>query len=624
MSNNTRVEGKRIESIYNDFLDKKLEVNRRYQRKLVWSLEQKQALIDSVMKSLPIPLILLAQSKTPNEKMEIVDGLQRLEALIAFMENRFPYKGTAEKDDELSGLYFNLESIATTKHLLDEGILVQQEPKMSREDSLRIANYELPISTYEAAKSADIDETFRRINSTGRKLSRQEVRQAGSVTKIAETVRKISAEIRGDATSLDIINLASMRKYSLTWKNHNDEEGILVDEIFWVRHGVINRDDLRSSFDEQLVLDLLLDVLLNFEHKISSSTRDAAYKDGEISRALSRALKVTNQDKLIRQFVEINDIIENIVRNYSTETQWRGHIGKSSKNPTSSYYHVAFIAFYTLLFNERKVISDSEKLAGATRDYWKNNTIRDGGTWTVSSRKKEVDKFIGAIRGCFIEDSSPEANFDKQQIERLKRELLKYSAETQFYELKTGLRNYSLDSSKGRIQEARTFFKKILKTATAMANTAPNAEGVIYIGIADNYDTVRRIEEKVGIEPFGLNVPHLSESSSFIMGIDHELEFFDISLDDYVETMRRWILEDDQIDSEQFKRDLANSLDPITLYSDTGHRRTVIAIYPSSIDMPVAFGDSSYERVGSSNRKLSQSELFRRYDEFRFRSNDAG
>ena len=48
--NNTRVEGKRIEAIYTDFREGKLEVNRRYQRKLVWSLDQKQSLIDSAIK----------------------------------------------------------------------------------------------------------------------------------------------------------------------------------------------------------------------------------------------------------------------------------------------------------------------------------------------------------------------------------------------------------------------------------------------------------------------------------------------------------------------------------------------------------------------------------------------
>ena len=89
--NNTRVEGKRIEVIYSDFRSGKLKVNRRYQRKLVWSLEQKQSLIDSAIKNLPIPLILLAKSKKLDGTMEVVDGLQRLDAIIAFIENRFPY-----------------------------------------------------------------------------------------------------------------------------------------------------------------------------------------------------------------------------------------------------------------------------------------------------------------------------------------------------------------------------------------------------------------------------------------------------------------------------------------------------------------------------------------------------
>jgi hypothetical protein len=61
-----------ILKIYTWYREGNLYVNRRYQRKLVWTLEEKQKLIDSILKDYPIPAILLAEK---DGRYEIIDGL---------------------------------------------------------------------------------------------------------------------------------------------------------------------------------------------------------------------------------------------------------------------------------------------------------------------------------------------------------------------------------------------------------------------------------------------------------------------------------------------------------------------------------------------------------------------
>ena len=78
--------GMSIQEIYRQYSEKKFLVNRKYQRKLVWTVDEKQFLIDSIISDFPIPLILLA--KTNDDKFEIIDGLQRLNSIISFIENR--------------------------------------------------------------------------------------------------------------------------------------------------------------------------------------------------------------------------------------------------------------------------------------------------------------------------------------------------------------------------------------------------------------------------------------------------------------------------------------------------------------------------------------------------------
>ena len=67
-----------VQMCYQNYLDNKYIVNRRYQRKLVWTLEEKKAFIDSLSKNYSVPLFLFAtKEKEGNVQYEIIDGMQR-------------------------------------------------------------------------------------------------------------------------------------------------------------------------------------------------------------------------------------------------------------------------------------------------------------------------------------------------------------------------------------------------------------------------------------------------------------------------------------------------------------------------------------------------------------------
>jgi uncharacterized protein with ParB-like and HNH nuclease domain len=91
-------------------------VNRKYQRKLVWTEEEKARLIDSVLQNYPIPLILLAEKldEDGTEKYEIIDGIQRLNAIFAYIENKFPTE---------NGAYFDINESTRARQLADEGVI---------------------------------------------------------------------------------------------------------------------------------------------------------------------------------------------------------------------------------------------------------------------------------------------------------------------------------------------------------------------------------------------------------------------------------------------------------------------------------------------------------------------
>ena len=175
-----------ISQIYSLYCSDKLIVNRRYQRKLCWTIEEKRNFLDTIERGFPVPMFLLATNE--NGQYEIIDGMQRLDAICSFISQRYQLK---------SG-FFNLESMPDTIEMKRNKVLTQKNPCIDATVCKDIANYPLPVSVFPAATRDDIEEVFKRINSTGKHLALQELRQVGVDTPFSNIVRELSAEIRGD------------------------------------------------------------------------------------------------------------------------------------------------------------------------------------------------------------------------------------------------------------------------------------------------------------------------------------------------------------------------------------------------------------------------------------------
>jgi hypothetical protein len=71
-----------------------------YQRDYKWSDEQNEALIDSLFKNIEIGKFVFVQLPWKHESYgyEVLDGKQRMNALLGFYLNKFPYNGVYYKD----------------------------------------------------------------------------------------------------------------------------------------------------------------------------------------------------------------------------------------------------------------------------------------------------------------------------------------------------------------------------------------------------------------------------------------------------------------------------------------------------------------------------------------------
>ncbi|MCK5180413.1 MAG: DUF262 domain-containing protein [Candidatus Pacebacteria bacterium] len=69
--------------------EKDINLTPTYQRSSVWKPEQKQMLIDSILRKIDIPKIYLRETKNKDYQYEIIDGQQRMRAIWDFLKNDF-------------------------------------------------------------------------------------------------------------------------------------------------------------------------------------------------------------------------------------------------------------------------------------------------------------------------------------------------------------------------------------------------------------------------------------------------------------------------------------------------------------------------------------------------------
>src|SRR5271157_6374949 len=136
--------GRSVQAMYRDYRDGKLLVNRRYQRKLVWTLDEKRKLIDSILHDYPIPLVLFAELRTGSHagKLEIIDGMQRLNAIFSFIEHGFDFEGKR----------FDLQQFSRARQAATDGVFlpIGNGDFLTPEQCSNILDYQLAITIYPA------------------------------------------------------------------------------------------------------------------------------------------------------------------------------------------------------------------------------------------------------------------------------------------------------------------------------------------------------------------------------------------------------------------------------------------------------------------------------------------
>ncbi|MEU4832675.1 DUF262 domain-containing protein [Streptosporangium sp. NPDC023615] len=474
---------KSIQSIYAWYSENKLLVNRRYQRKLVWTLEEKQKLVDSVLKNYPIPAILLAERE--NGVYEVIDGLQRLHTIVSFIETAFT---------TIDGRYFDVAQLVTAKNRSNRGkFSISDGDKLSAQEVGTLLDYTIAMYVMRNASDEEVDDVFSRINTYGHRLSEQERRQAGVRDDFSALVRELSCEVRGDASS-DVLTLEKMPSISIDLPKTKHGYEVEADQVFWVEQGILRSTDLRDSMDEQCIADIASSIIGGKIVERSKDALDQLYETGSSeNKRIIAALDSYGSERYAAEFKLCLDEIRAICIEGSSRKLRSIIFSKSTTNPFPAVFAVLLIAFHELLIGENKKIADYGAIKEAITNLDKRIETSRAST-SPDQRRKNVNTIKGLIRPHLVDGEARDVYGD-HTVTDIDAIIRRSEIEAPHYELKQGM--LRLDNRRGIDPD---ILNRIICTVGAIANNGKGRAGTILIGVADKEADATRVYALDGVE----------------------------------------------------------------------------------------------------------------------------
>ena len=154
---------------------KTLEVSPYYQRRSRWDISRKSQLIESFLVNIPVPPVFLYENEFA--RYEVMDGQQRISAILEFFENQFPLRGLQILNSLVGKRFRQLPLVirAGLERRSLPAIILLKESTPSHESTLHLRRY-----------------VFERLNTGGLRLNAQEIRNSVHAGKFNDLLIELS------------------------------------------------------------------------------------------------------------------------------------------------------------------------------------------------------------------------------------------------------------------------------------------------------------------------------------------------------------------------------------------------------------------------------------------------
>lgn len=274
-----------------------LDLTPPFQRRSVWKKGAKSYLIDTIIRGLPIPIIFIRDKQREIFSLEplreVVDGQQRLRTLLSFISPQYLKDFKPETDD--------FKILKTHNKNLANKVFKDLDNEIKQ----MIMDYQFSVHVLPSEISdREILQIFARMNSTGTKLNRQELRNAGWFGEFKTSVYD------------------SALKYLDQWRNwkvFNDDNISRMDEV-----------DLTTEFYSLMLKGLT---------SKSQNSMDDLY------------------DKFENQFKERNTIEKRFEAVMDNIDLYLGNFISNSIYKKKTLFYILFLVFYNEMYGLKSVLN---------------------------------------------------------------------------------------------------------------------------------------------------------------------------------------------------------------------------------------------------------------------------
>jgi hypothetical protein len=447
------------------------------------------------------------------------------------------------------------------------------------------------VTIFPGEKAERITDVFGRINSGGKQLSDQERRQAGVLAPFAEVVRTLAAEIRGDV-SRDTLLLSEMPEISIQTSRNTHGYTLNAEDIFWCYQGILRTGDLRESDDEQVLADICASILFEDPVEASGEFLDKLYsKECDEYADVNARLAAYGRERLM---LEVKSTFSTIRAEIEAHDPGRFAFRKlvypkPTSNAQKSPFYAVFMAFFELMHRESMTPAVDVDIMAQLNNVTKRIEI---GQKHIKSkdRRTNIKTTKGLIRDNFVKADVGALTHGPGLLIDFENSIRRSRTETTRYEFKQGL--LQLDKQK---TPDPNIIKTILETVCAISNTGPEADGFVYIGIADKAVDGDRVRQLYKTEP--IKFDHVS-----IVGVEREAKHLGIPMDRYMRKIEDGVRQSALTDP--LKTQILSALD-VVIYKSL----SVVRIRVPRQGRASFLGDECFIRVGSSTHKATGPQI---------------
>lgn len=316
--------------IINMYRDKEIIISPEYQRAFRWDEQRQSDFIESILLGIPFPSIFVATN--PDGKWELIDGLQRVSTVLSFFNEL--------KDDE--GNSYPKNGLKLVEGSMLKGLKDITIDTLPLEYKLQIKR--TPCRVEIILKESEFKmryELFKRLNTGGEGLSRQEIRNCifrGLDSRYSEFIAELSKNnIFRDIVNISVSNEEKMyyeelvlRYLTLKNKGTRYSQANIQDYMDdYIESQCTEFDEVQMETDRVMFSNIM---------KILEELKDEnIFKLGKryFTTSMYDAIMLSLSDSTVDlENVNINQLGEKIAILKESEA-FNKYVGSASSNPTS-------------------------------------------------------------------------------------------------------------------------------------------------------------------------------------------------------------------------------------------------------------------------------------------------